>query len=378
MNILIGSNVHWWNAEAAYAAVTAEMLRKAGHRVFVLTRPGSENRNRLSALGLSLVTDFDLNSANPFRLLASFIRLLRFLRREKIDLVNAHRSEGFPLYVFAKMVQPTFRLIRTRGAARSVKNHWLNRRLHRDWIDGMIVPGKVVFDRFLRGMPLSPDRLRVIHYPVDLPEWPLPVPHQTYRREFAIPPKNLVLAVVGRIRPEKGQRLLLRSLKRLLVDFPDTTLLVIYRDTTSREPEFQALMDEMKALDLAPNIRLIGEREDIRTLMGFADAGIVSSVDSEVICRVAVEFFSAGTPVTAMPTGCLPEIIREGENGTLASEKTVEALYCAMMRLIEDTGLLKEMGRNARRDAETRFNPERMKQQTVDFFLQVLNSKTIR
>ena len=37
MKILIGSNVHWWNAEAAYAAKIAQLLQQAGHKVFVLT-----------------------------------------------------------------------------------------------------------------------------------------------------------------------------------------------------------------------------------------------------------------------------------------------------------------------------------------------------
>ena len=49
MRILIGSNVHWWNAEAAYAATVAEALQEAGHDVWVLTRPDSLNAERLQA-----------------------------------------------------------------------------------------------------------------------------------------------------------------------------------------------------------------------------------------------------------------------------------------------------------------------------------------
>ena len=101
MRILIGSNVHWWNAEAAYAAKIAQLLQKAGHKVFVLTCPDSLNSQKLGSLGLYLVEHINLNSNNPFQLLLSFQKLKNFIDEEQIDLVNPHRSEGFPLFVFA-------------------------------------------------------------------------------------------------------------------------------------------------------------------------------------------------------------------------------------------------------------------------------------
>ena len=91
--------------------------------------------------------------------------------------------------------------------------------------------------------------------------------------------------------------------------------------------------------------------------MYFADGGVVSSIDSEVICRVAVEFFSVGTPVAAVPTGCLPEIILEGVNGSLADEPTALSLKKAMARMLDN---LPQLSEGAREDAETRFDPETM------------------
>ena len=76
MKILIGSNVHWWNAEAAYAAKIAQLLQQAGHKVFVLTRPDSQNSQKLGSLGLSLVEHINLNSNNPFQLFLSYQKLL--------------------------------------------------------------------------------------------------------------------------------------------------------------------------------------------------------------------------------------------------------------------------------------------------------------
>jgi len=97
MKILIGSNVHWWNAEAAYAATIAQLLKEAGHTVFVLTRPDSLNAQHLKERGLRLLTHIDLNSNNPILLFSAYRKLKKFLLDERIDLINPHRSEGFPL-----------------------------------------------------------------------------------------------------------------------------------------------------------------------------------------------------------------------------------------------------------------------------------------
>ncbi len=378
MKILIGSNVHWWNAEAAYAAAIAKLLKQAGHSVFVLTPPESLNSKHLSERGLRLLTDINLNSKNPFQLLLAYRKLKKFLLEEQINLINPHRSEGFPLFVFAarslsaNRIENPIPVIRTRGTTRPLLQHWLNRKMHIDWTANYITAGEIVAERLLDAVPISPEKLKTIYYPVECPDLPLKPPGD-YRTEFEIPQKAKVLAVVGRIRPVKGQRILLQSLSQLLTEFPDLVLLIPYRDTASNEPEMQALQNDIRRFKLEAHVRLITMREDIRQLMGFADVGVVSSVESEVICRVAVEFFSVATPVVAFPTGCLPEIIRHGENGYLAETQTAESLTEELSKILANPELCERLGQGARRDAETRFNPQIMLTETLKVFEQALN-----
>lgn len=370
MNILIGSNVHWWNAEAAYAAVIAKLLKDDGHRVIVLTRPGSDNEKKLRNLGLEVITEPDLNTQNPFKLIQSYFQLKNLLATENIQIVNAHRSEGYPLYAFAKRSLASFRLIRTRGASRKVKPHWPNQILHGKWTDALIIPGKVVAERDLQGIDLPENSPHLIHYPIDILETSLLETQDNYRKQFNIPENHQVLAVIGRIRQEKGHLLLAESFQLLLEDFPQTILLILYRDTPDDLPEMLELQNRIRELGIEDKVRFDSEREDIRQLMAFADGGVVSSIDSEVICRVAVEFFSVGTPVAAMPTGCLPEIILEGVNGSLADEPTALSLKKAMARMLDN---LPQLSEGAREDAETRFDPETMLKKTIHVFRQTLH-----
>ncbi len=379
MKILIGSNVHWWNAEAAYAAKIAQLLLQAGHKVFVLTRPDSLNSQKLGSLGLSLVEHINLNSNNPFQLFLSYQKLKKFIHEEQIDLINPHRSEGLPLFVFAartvcsKRPEKPIAIVRTRGTTRPLRNHWLNRKMQLDWTDYHITAGDIVSQRLLSAVPQIGNKVKTIYFPAECSELPLK-PEKDFQREFKIPENSSVLAVAGRIRPVKGQRVLLQGISELLSEFPDLVLLMPYRDTSENEPEMTVLRTAINQLGLKEHVRLIPEREDILQIMEFADLGIVSSVDSEVICRVAMEFFSVATPVVAFPTGCLPEIIRHGQNGMLAKNKTSDALVIEIRNVLSNPELSDRISQGARRDAEVRFDPQIMLDKTLEVFESALLS----
>ncbi|MGK5091514.1 glycosyltransferase family 4 protein [Deltaproteobacteria bacterium TL4] len=373
MKILIGSNVHWWNAEAAYAAVTAELLQQAGHQVYVLTRPGTLNECHLTKRKLTVITDIDMNSNNPFRLFLSYRKLKRFLQEYQIEIVNPHRSEGYIIYVLLAWSLKSFKLVRTRGTTRPVRNSWINRKIYCQWTDAHIMAGKVVQERFTRLMPIAPEQLNLIYYPIDTPTLPI-LPHPPYLQEFQLPHHARTLGIVGRISPVKGHSLLLESFKHLRQQFDDLYLLVIYKDPDPKAPELLALQEDVHREHLTDYVRFIGPREDIRALMEFVDVGVVSSTDSEVICRVAVEFFSVATPVVAFPTGCLPEIIQHGTNGYLASAQNASALAEALTLIFKNDQQRKQLGRAARKDAEARFAQQRFLQATLEVFNSVLRS----
>ena len=244
--------------------------------------------------------------------------------------------------------------------------------MHTDWTNYFITAGEVVKDKMLKNVNISQEKVKTIYYPVVSPVLPLK-PFRDYRYEFEIKEHSQIIAVVGRIRPIKGQRILLKSFSQLLLEFPNLVLLIIYRDTSENELEMQKLRRDISKLGIESNLRLIPEREDVLQLMEFVDVGVVSSIESEVICRVAVEFFSVGTPVVAFPTGCLPEIIRDGENGFLLKSHSHEELSNKLKIFLKNPYLCKKIGKTARRDAEIRFDPQKMLDETLNVFDYLLN-----
>ena len=374
MRILITSNVRWWNAEAAYAATLARELLNAGHKVWVLTLPNSLNETKLRNWNLPIITDIPLSSSNPWRLWRAYQRLQSLIEEQQIQIVNAHRSEGFPLLVLLRQQLKSFALIRTRGTTRPLRDHWVNRKLHEDWIEAVIVPAQVIASQLRQVLNLPPERLQVIYYPANssLIDSQGESEAQQSRLEcldrLGIPEHCRVVGIVGRIRPVKGQRILLKSFVALRKHFPDIVLLILYRDTNETEAEWQGLLQDLAESNLQQNVYLYGYRGDVLEIMRHTDIGVVSSVDSEVICRVAVEFFSVGTPVVAFPTGALPEIVQDGVTGRIAKDKSAEALAEILEWMLESPECIAELGKNARQQSLERFDPNKLLQQTLSVY----------
>ena len=376
MRILITSNVRWWNAEAAYAAILARELLNAGHKVWVLTLPNSLNETKLRNWNLPIITDIPLSSSNPWQLWRAYQRLKSLIEEQQIQIVNAHRSEGFPLLVLLRQQLKSFSLIRTRGTTRPLRDHWLNRRLHEDWIESVIVPAQVIASQLRQVLNLPPERLHVIYYPVNPSTIGVKGESEAQQSRLecldrlGIPKHCRVIGIVGRIRPVKGQRILLKSFVALRKRFPDIVLLMLYRDTNETEAEWQGLLQDLVESNLLQSVYLYGYREDVLEIMRHTDIGVVSSVDSEVICRVAVEFFSVGTPVVAFPTGALPEIIQDGVTGRIAKDKSAEALAEALLWMLESPERIAEFGQNARQQSLESFDPNKLLEQTLSVYEQ--------
>jgi len=376
MRILITSNVRWWNAEAAYAAILARELLNAGHKVWVLTRPNSLNETKLRNWNLPIITDIPLSSSNPWQLWRAYQRLKSLIEEQQIQIVNAHRSEGFPLLVLLRQRLKSFALIRTRGTTRPLRDHWLNRWLHEDWIESVIVPAQVIASQLRQVLNLPPERLHVIYYPVNPSTIGVKGESEAQQSRLecldrlGIPKHRRVIGIVGRIRPVKGQRILLKIFVALRKRFPDIVLLMLYRDTSETEAEWQGLLQDLVESNLQQSVYLYGYREDVQEIMRHIDIGVVSSIDSEVICRVAVEFFSVGTPVVAFPTGALPEIIQDGFTGRIAKDKSAEALAEILEWMLESPERIAEFGQHARQQSLERFDPNKLLEQTLSVYEQ--------
>src|SRR5207302_1211782 len=105
-------------------------------------------------------------------------------------------------------------------------------------------------------------------------------------------------------------------------------------------PDRGPLEQRARALGIADRVRFLGAqpRERIVELFRAADATILSS-SWENFPHTVVEALAVGTPVLAMETGGVAEVVRDGVNGLVVSPGDTPALAEAVRRYFADEAL---------------------------------------
>jgi glycosyltransferase involved in cell wall biosynthesis len=110
-------------------------------------------------------------------------------------------------------------------------------------------------------------------------------------------------------------------------------------------------------------VEFTGWREDVGEVLRELDLLLVPSTSAEATTRVILDAFSAGVPVVAYAVGGIPEIVRDGENGFLARERSPESLAERVKEAMATD--LDWIARRARVEWERRFTLKRYRDEMV-------------
>jgi glycosyltransferase involved in cell wall biosynthesis len=157
--------------------------------------------------------------------------------------------------------------------------------------------------------------------------------------------------LAGRLVPGKGAELLIEAIARA----SDTSVEAVI---AGDGPERPRLEDIAAKLGVADRVRFIGTMVDMPAFWNTVDVAVVPSHPPHVesFGLVAAEAMACGVPVIASRNGALPDIVLDGQVGTLIDERDVNALADALDAYSRDPELRKAHGRRARRSAMQRFD----------------------
>ena len=170
--------------------------------------------------------------------------------------------------------------------------------------------------------------------------------------QAAVPSRTI--GVLGRIAPEKGQSIFVDAARIVARSRPD----VRFSIAGTGDAYFDRVRSQARDLPVEfPG--WVDPYEFLRTLAVL----VVPSQMHDTNPRVIPEAFSCRVPVVAFAAGGIPELIRDGETGHLAWERSAEALAQAILR-----GLDSQCTESAYREWDARFRLERFQRGLCDFF----------
>jgi glycosyltransferase involved in cell wall biosynthesis len=165
--------------------------------------------------------------------------------------------------------------------------------------------------------------------------------NEATRAELA-PGAERILLYVGRLAPEKRLDFLEEAWGRIRHQAPEAAL-VLVGDGPAR-PELEARSH--------PGLHLIGYLSGEALARAYASADVfVFPSDTETFGNVAAEAMASGLPVVAVHAGGVTDLVRDGETGLVVPPNDPKALGEALLRLLSDQDLRKDLGRRARDEA---------------------------
>ncbi|UCB52504.1 MAG: glycosyltransferase family 4 protein [Candidatus Zixiibacteriota bacterium] len=371
LNVLQLINVRWYNACAYYAVSLSLALRRRGHKVIVAGDPSSPPLLKARELGLSVYEDLALSYTSPWMIAYNVKRMRDLIEREGIEIVNAHRGEGHLVAALAKKsLKRAVPLIRTRGDVRTPKRSLLNRYLNNKLTDKIITTCGVLREGYIKNLQMPEDKVAAVPVGIDHDFFSPRESDATWKKRLSIPKQNLVVGIVGRLSPVKGHVYFIQAADHVLRQVPGVTFIVCGEDAQMGATQMK---DAVRARNIEENFRFLGKVKDVREIISLFDVGAVSSVGSETICRVALEYMSMGKPVVGTRVNAIPEVVGHQLNGLVVKSRDPQELAAALVELLRDKDKRRQFGRKSRSIVMEEFTLDVFARKIEEIYLGLLN-----
>lgn len=299
----------------------------------VATCPAIEEASRR---GLHVVRLSEYFKYDPLVILKAW----QVVREKQVRILQSHGYKGAMVAWFLRNITGLPWIAFAHGYTSENRRVLLYNRLDR-WLmkqADVVVAVSEATASLLREARVLPDRIRIIRNAVDTSDRRLDDAGETFRRECGFGTHDLVVGVIGRFSPEKGQQQFLQAFRRVLEVVPNAKAVLV-----GEGYEEDALRKSIHAHGLSPYVVMVSYRANLGPVYSGLDLVAIPS-HSEGLPNVLLEAMSFGIPVIATKVGGIPEVMQERFSNCLVPPKDVSALANSIIGMLNNPSLRKEIG----------------------------------
>ena len=265
------------------------------------------------------------------------IRLARFLRKKKVDILHTHLFEPSVIGLLAGLL--------ARKPLRVMTRHYsdYHTRINKKWhvrLDqlctrlshAVIAVSRHTAEHMIETEHAPRQKVHPVLNGIDFDRAKISSSDAAarIRREFVAEDASL-LVIIARLHPEKGHHYLFQALPEVRRNARRPVKLLV----VGAGPFDRTYREEIRALECDDMVSFVGFRQDAADLIAAADLVILPSV-AEAFGLVLTEALYLGTPVVATQVGGIPEIVDDGVDGVLVAPANSAALADAIVQLLND------------------------------------------
>lgn len=354
-------------------------MREKGYEMIAVSSPGEQLDELRDKDGFATYAIPMARHISIFGDIKSLFRMIKVFRKERPQMVHSLTPKAglicmmaawltrvpVRVHMFTGLVWPT-----SKGLKRKIL-------MATDWLTCVcathVIPeGQGVMNDLKNG-GITKKPMKVLGYGnvmgVDMNRFdPERFPHPS-----SLTPHPFTFVFVGRIVGDKGINELVEAFVKLNEKHPDTRLVLVGRyesELDPLKPETLQKIESCKAIDAC------GAKYGDDLLMEYlkSDCFIMPSY-REGFPNTVMEAGAMGLPSIVTDINGSREIIVDGENGLIVPPQTVQPLFDAMERMMDEKELREKMQKNARQMIASRFERSFVQRCLMEFYDEVLGVK---
>jgi glycosyltransferase involved in cell wall biosynthesis len=310
--------------------ILAEMegLAAYGYRSILAARPGSSILKEAASRGLETYEVSMRGSIDP----VAVSRFISIIRREKVDIINAHGSkDGWSAGIAARLTG--CKVVRSRHIANPIRGHFFGRLVYGPLCDRVMTTSESIKSGMIeRGV----DHRKITSIPtgVDLDVFRPDIECGTFREEVGISGDVRLVGFVSVVRGDKGPDVFVKAAERILKDTAGVEF-VIAGDGWML-PTIKKTVEES---GLGDRIRIVGYRRDVPNVMTDIDVFVLPVKIPEGVPQAVLQAHATRTPVVASDMGGVNEVAIHDNTALIVKPNDPGALAESILRLLNDKAL---------------------------------------
>jgi glycosyltransferase involved in cell wall biosynthesis len=298
-----------------------------------------------------------------------WLRLVRFLRSEGVDIVHAHkygsnvwavlfgRLSGVPIIVAHEHVW-------------SFQGGYFRRIVDRELIarfsDAFIAISEGTRRAMIQRERIPPED--VIFIPNGIPDLPRG-DGAGARASLGIDPGTPIVGTVAFLRPQKALEVLIDAAVLLRRSRPELRVLIV-GDGPER-PRLERLISER---GIGETVWMLGHRSEVPDLLAALDVAVCCS-DFEGAPLSVLEFMDAALPIVATRIDGITELIDDGSTGVLVPPRDPDTLSESISTLLDDPDRRLTLGRSAQDERRRRYGIDEWVRRIEDLYGELLSAR---
>lgn len=357
----------------------ASALQDRGHDVVFAYRGGGDGRvaKTVEQYGVKGTTKFALNRyLGIWDTIKDLTNLPTYMRRQKFDIIHTHLRHdhwlGANCAWRARIKRPlVVNTLHRRDILKdSIGYRWMLKRRS----DGLLAFTETFRKGHIERFKLDPERVGLQGMPVNLERFNPANDFKPMRAQIGVPEDVVSIGIVGRFQTYRKMDVFLEAAAETVKQRKNVRFVIIGRSRAVEE----TVQKPIEELGLTGYAIPAGYFTD-----DYADA--IASLDifsllmpgSDGTARAVREGMACGKPCVVSDYGMLPEIVTHGESG-LVVPLTAKTISDAWVQLIDDEALRLKMGKQARAEAEARFDIHKIAEQLEGFYEKILKMGKVK